>query len=99
VTGDRPYAEKAKEFLLAWARTYHRPPPTAHIGHMVAEPVGFMIKGFMAYDLIQNVFSPAESKEFREWALQFVVRGNENADFARDEPWIEVAPYGNSATW
>jgi Alginate lyase len=99
VSGDRRYAEKAKEFLLAWERSYHRPPPQAHIGHMVAEPVGFMIKGFMAYDLIQNVFTPAESEEFREWAWQFVVRGEANADFARDHPWIEEAPYGNSATW
>jgi hypothetical protein len=99
VTGDRRYADKAKEFLLAWERAYHRPPPTAHIGHMIAEPVGFMIKGFMAYDLIQNVFTPAEGKEFREWAWQFVVRGEASADFARDKPWIEEAPYGNSATW
>jgi hypothetical protein len=99
VSGDRRYADKAKEFLLAWERTYHRPPPISQIGHMIAEPVGFMIKGFMAYDLIQNVFTPAEKLEFRRWAGRFIARGEANSDFARDEPWIAEAPYGNSATW
>jgi hypothetical protein len=65
---------------------------------MVAEPV-FMIKGFMAYDLIQNVFTPAEKAEFRRWAARFIARGEANSDYARDDPWIPEAPYGNSPTW
>jgi alginate lyase len=93
------YAEKAKTFLLAWARHYNPPPPDSDIGHMVAEPVGFMIKGFMAYDLVKGVFSQSEQAQFRGWAHLFVGRGKRMTDFSRDRPWVPQAPYGNSATW
>jgi hypothetical protein len=97
VTGDRRYALKAKEFLLAWARSYN--PLPAPPGHNVAEPVGFMIKGFMAYDLVQDVFAPAERRQFKAWAAMFVERAKRLADAARDRPWIPEAPYGNGAAW
>jgi hypothetical protein len=97
VTGDARYAEKAKEFLLAWARTYNR--PAERVGHMIAEPVGFMLKGFMAYDVVQDTLSEAERVEVRDWARRFVARGMRQADHARDRPWVPEAPYGNSATW
>jgi hypothetical protein len=69
------------------------------VGHYVAEPVGFMIKGFMAFDLVQDVFSRSEEAEFRRWARYFVVRGEENADHARESPWNDTAPFSNSAAW
>jgi hypothetical protein len=99
VTGRRAYAERAKDFLLAWAGNYNPPPPTSLIGHMVAEPVGFMLKGFMAYDLVKGVFSQSDQTKFRAWAGIFVGRGERLADYSRDRPWVPQAPYGNSATW
>jgi hypothetical protein len=99
VTGDRRYGDKAKEFLLAWARAYNPPAPMGRVGHDVAEPVGFMIKAFLAYDLVRRDFSPAEQAEFSRWALLFVERGMATADYARDHPWVPEAPYGNGATW
>ena len=97
VTGERRYGEKAKEFLLAWARGYT--PPAERIGHAVAEPVGFMLKAFLAYDVVQDVFTAQERELIRSWARQFVERGKRQADHARDRPWVPEAPYGNSATW
>ncbi|MBI2285838.1 hypothetical protein HYU82_03375, partial [Candidatus Saccharibacteria bacterium] len=49
VTSDIKYGNKAKEILLAWATKYNPQTPSSKIGHYVAEPVGFMLKGFMAY--------------------------------------------------
>lgn len=97
ITGEHEYGAKAKEFVLAWARVYN--PPAERVGHMVAEPVGFMLKGFMAYDLVQDLFTASEQAEVRAWATQFVARGKRQADSARDTPWVPEAPYGNSATW
>lgn len=103
------HARRAKEICLAWARTYRDPPSQAKIGHMVAEPVGPVIKLCMAFELTRPVFSDGERAEFRAWAAKFVRRGKENADYARDHPWVpdvtygddrtNPAPYGNSATW
>jgi hypothetical protein len=103
------YARRAKAICLAWARAYRPAPPLHMIGHMVAEPVGPVVKLCMAYDLAKPIFSTAERAEFRSWAAQFVQRGRINADYARDRPWVsEVTygsdrtnpvPYGNSATW
>ena len=97
MTGTRRYAFKSKEFLLAWARSYD--PVASNPGHSVAEPVGFMIKGFMAYDLVQDVFTPSERQLFKRWAATFVSRGKKLTDAANDEPWSPAAPYGNGATW
>ncbi len=99
VTGDRKYADKAKEFALAWARLYNPPAPLHEIGHAVAEPVGAMLKLFMAYDLTEDAWSALERSEFRRWAALFVDRGKRAADGARDRPWDPHAPYTNSATW
>jgi hypothetical protein len=99
ITGKERFAAKAREYLLAWARTYNPPPPTSEVGHAVAEPVGFMLKAFFAYDLIRDTFSPDENRTFRDWAAQFVERGEREADHAMDDPWIPQAPWGNSATW
>jgi len=103
------HGRRAKEICLAWARTYRPAPPLHKIGHMVAEPVGPVIKLCMAYDLAHAAFSAAERAEFTSWAAQFVERGRINADYARDKPWVpEVTygaetisppPYGNGATW
>jgi hypothetical protein len=109
VGGKPQYAERAKAICLAWARVYNPAPPVDRIGHMVAEPVGPVIKLCMAFDLAQPVFSTRERSEFRSWAAQFVKRGRANSEWARDRPWAEdvtygddranPAPYGNSATW
>lgn len=99
VTGKPAYARKSRAFLLAWATTYNPPPPTGTIGHMVAEPVGFMLKAFLAYDLVKDTFTPAQQDLFEHWAGLFVARGEKEADSARDHPWVPQAPWGNSATW
>jgi hypothetical protein len=107
--GRRDHGERAKAICLAWARTYRPVPSLDRIGHMVAEPVGAVIKLCLAFDLARPVFSAGERAEFISWAAQFVARGRRNADFARDRPWVpdvlygedrsNPAPYGNSATW
>jgi hypothetical protein len=97
LTGESLYGAKAKEFILAWARVYN--PPAKRVGHTIAEPVGFMLKGFLAYDLVQDLFTESERAEVRQWAAQFVPRGEALADKARDAPWVPSAPYGNGATW
>jgi hypothetical protein len=99
VTGEERYADKAAEYLFGWMGVYNPAPPTSEIGHMVAEPVGFMLKAFLAYDLIREALSAREREEFRLWAAQFVERGMKQADKARDRPWVPEAPWGNSATW
>jgi Alginate lyase len=103
------HAKRAKAICLAWARTYRPAPPLHKIGHMVAEPVGPVIKLCMAYDLAKPAFSATERTEFSSWAAQFVTRGRTSADYARDHPWVpdvtygedraNPAPYGNGATW
>jgi Alginate lyase len=109
VGGRRAHGLRAKAICLAWARTYNPAPSLGRIGHMVAEPVGPVIKLCMAYDLAKPVFSNAERGQFRSWAAQFVERGRIDAELARDKPWVgdvaygddraNPAPYGNSATW
>jgi len=99
VTGDKKYALKSKEILLAWAQRYNPPPPNSMIGHYIAETGGFVLKAFQAYSLVRGAFSPSERSTFVQWAAQFVPRGKDLADSARDEPWVWQAPYGNSATW
>ena len=99
VTGDERYAAKSREYLLAWAREYNPVPPSAHSGHMVAEPVGFMLKAFFAFDLTRETFSPSEREEFKAWATQLVDKGMDQVEKARDRPWVPEAPWGNSATW
>lgn len=107
ITGQRSYAMKAKEFLLAWSRTYDRPNPT--VSQNIAEPGGFMLKGFMAFDLVQEVFTQSEHVAFRKWAEQFIREGERRADQQVDSPgqaddvfegdrsnWQR---YGNSATF
>jgi hypothetical protein len=109
VAGRADHAARAKSICLAWARTYNPPPPRSKIGHMVAEPVGPVIKLCMAFDLTRGVFTAAEQADFVSWATHFVGRGMANVDYARDSPWVpdvtyggvrtNPAPYGNSATW
>lgn len=97
ITRQRRYGDKAKEFLLAWTRTYRSPSRT--VGHAVAEPVGFLLKGFLAYDLVRDRFSPDERAEFARWAGLFAAEGRRRVESYRDNPWVVEAPYGNSATW
>lgn len=107
VTGQRPYGVKARDFLLAWVRTYDRPNPT--VSQNIAEPGGFMLKGFMAFDLVQGVFTKAERAAFRTWAGRFIAVGKERADHQVDSPGLgdqtfegersNWQRYGNSATF
>jgi len=107
ITGERSYAVKAKEFLLAWARTYDHPNPT--VSQNIAEPGGFMLKGFMAFDLVQGAFTEAERAAFKAWAGQFIAVGKERADHQVDSPGLADQTfagersnwqrYGNSATY
>jgi Alginate lyase len=109
VSGRTEYALRTKRICLAWARTYTPIPPPDRVGHMVAEPVGPVIKLCMAYELAKPIFTQSERREFASWAGQFVARGIESTNSARDHPWVpdvtygddrtNVAPYGNSATW
>ncbi len=99
ITGDRRYAMKAKEILLAWARTYTPLPSPSMIGHYIAEVGGITLKSFEAYALVQDAWSPGDRQTFVRWASMFVDRGKRQADAARDEPWVPQAPWGNSATW
>ena len=62
VTGDAPYAEKARQFLLAWARVNHsRGDP---IDDTNLEPA------IVAYDLVRKTCPEAERKEIDRWLLQ-----------------------------
>jgi hypothetical protein len=109
IGGRREHAERAKAICLAWARTYNPPPPQVRTGHLVAEPVGPVIKLCMAFELTKPVFDSRERSEFTAWAALFVARGKAGTDSARDDPWVpdvtyegdrtNVAPYGNGATW
>ena len=107
ITGERSYALKAKDFLLAWSQTYDHPNPT--VSQNIAEPGGFMLKGFMAFDLVQGVFTAPERAAFRQWAGQFIAVGKERADHQVDAPGLADQTfngersnwqrYGNSATF
>jgi hypothetical protein len=98
VTLDRRYARKAKEFLLAWARTYNPPNPT--VAHDIAEPGGFMLKGFLAFDLVKGVFSSAERAEFARWAKLFVALGEKRADQQVDLPGLAPQTFnGETSNW
>lgn len=109
LTGDQDYARAARTICLAWAQTYRPVPPPAAVGHLVAEPVGPVIKLCMAFDLVRPTFTASERATFVSWAAQFVDRAMRNTDDARDNPWVadvsyggdvsNVAPFGNSATW
>lgn len=98
VTGRPAYALKAKEFLLAWARTYDRPNPT--VSQNIAEPGGFMLKGFMAFDLVQGTFTASERDGFRRWAKRFVASAESRADHQVDSPGIaDVTFEGDTSNW
>jgi Alginate lyase len=101
VLGDERYAESAKGFMLEWATTYTWPEGEGgpRVGHQVAEPVGFMVKAFLAYDLLREQFSVAERETFEAWASLFVPRGMRQADQARDRPWTPTAAVTNGACW
>lgn len=98
VSGNRSYASKAKEFLLAWAGTYNPPNPT--VGHDIAEPGGFMLKGFLAYDLVKNTFTAGERSEFARWAQLFIPIGERRADQQVDSPGIPPQTFdGETSNW
>jgi hypothetical protein len=97
VTRQPRYAEKAREYLVAWSRSYY--PPSTQVGHAVAEPVGIALKAFMAYDLVRERLTAAERAQFRAWARKLSEMGRERVESYMDSPWIPEAPYGNSATW
>lgn len=98
VSGDRQYALKAKEFLLAWVHTYNRPNPT--VAHDVAEPAGFMLKGFLAFDLVRDVFTSSEQRQFKSWARLFIADGERRADHQVDSPPIPDQTYnGDTSNW
>lgn len=109
LAGREEHGRRSRDICLAWARTYRKSRPQSEIGHMVAEPVGPVIKLCMAFQLARPAFSSADAAEFALWAGQFVEKGKRNADSALDSPWVpdvvyggdrtNVAPYGNSATW
>lgn len=109
IAGKDEHGGRARDICLAWARTYRRSRPQNEIGHMVAEPVGPVIKLCMAFQLALPAFDLAQRAEFRAWAAQFVAKGKRNADSTLDSPWVpdvvygndrtNVAAYGNSATW
>ena len=65
IQGSVEHARRARDICLAWARTYRSSRPQSEVFHMVAEPVGPVIKLCMAFDLTRAVFSPAERDEFR----------------------------------
>jgi hypothetical protein len=98
VTGRSAYALKAKEFLLAWARTYNPPNPT--VAQDIAEPGGFMLKGFMAFDLVQDVFTAPERSQFTRWAQLFVAEGEARADHQIDAPGLpDQVVGGETSNW
>jgi hypothetical protein len=98
VTGDRNYAIQAKGFLFAWVRTYDRPNPT--VAHDIAEPAGFMLKGFMAFDLVQGVLTPPERDLFKRWAMQFIADGESRADHQVDSPGLADQTFaGETSNW
>jgi hypothetical protein len=109
LTGDEDFGRAAKGICLAWAQTYRPLPPPNKVGHLVAEPVGPVIKLCMAFSLVRPLCTAGERSTFVSWAALFVNRAMQNADSARDFPWVpdvtygsdvsNVAPYGNSATW
>lgn len=105
ISGKREYAASAKRILFAWAGRYRR--PAERVGHMVAEPVGPMIKLFITADLLQPAMSRREKAYISRWAGQWIEQGMRLSDSAMDSPWtdpVEVggekvvpAPFGNSA--
>jgi len=98
VTGDAKYAAKAKEFLLAWARTYTRPSPT--LGHDIADTAGFMLKGFLAYDLVRGAFDAQQRAELQRWAALFVPNAQRRADVQVDFPGIPAQTFnGDTSNW
>ncbi len=98
ITHNPAYATKAKQFLLAWARTYNPPNPT--VAQDIADSGGFMLKGFLAYDLVRQEFTPAERTEFQAWAKLFVAAGEARADTQVDLPGIPPQTYnGDTSNW
>jgi hypothetical protein len=96
VSGDTRYAAAAKMILLAWVRVYNRPAPL--VGHLVAEPLGPMIKLFITFDLIQDALTPTEQRTVRNWARQWLDSGKRATDSARDNPWLANSVYGGMTT-
>lgn len=92
ITGDSRYAAAARRILFAWVGTYSH--PAARVGHMVAEPVGPMIKLMMAFDLLQPVLTADERARVRSWAAQWIAVGKRLADDAVDNPWVEAVTVG-----
>lgn len=88
ITGNAAYANKAKQWLIAWANTYN--PPSEVVGHEVSEPVGFLVKFYLAYDLIRDQFTPTETTQIQTWARKFVTR---------TEPWTDGLANLNSTDW
>ncbi len=58
-TGDARYAAKAREFVLAWVKTYY--PNGNSINENKLEPV------FLAYDLLRDTFSAEEKERVESW--------------------------------
>lgn len=109
VSRDTRYAVSAKRILLAWVRTYTHPPGFGGgvaPAHMVAEPIGPMIKLFITADMLWPTLTSAERTLVSNWARQWINPAESTADSARDSPWVEdthigswttnAAPYGNS---
>ena len=110
VTKDARYARSAKRILFGWVQRYTHPPGVgggSAPGHMVAEPIGPMIKFFITADMLRSYLSTSERQRVSVWARQWIAVGERSADYARDNPWVPAlqigsfesseASYGNSA--
>jgi hypothetical protein len=62
VTGNREYGGKAREFILAWTRTY------AVEGNPINETE--FVRLMRGYDLARGLFSPLERAEAERWLLR-----------------------------
>jgi hypothetical protein len=109
VTGQAKYAAAASRILLAWVEVYSHPPGVGGgvaPGHAVAEPLGPMIKLFMTADMLRGYLSPGQNATVARWAAQWITPAEQDADSARDAPWVpdttigsfttNAAAYGNS---
>lgn len=97
LTGNQAYGDKAKQYILAWARTYN--PPATQVGHGVAEAVGFGDKTFLAYDLVRDHFSASEQAEVSSWAHKVMVNNMRLVDTNIDSDSNPQYRHGNGAMW